>query len=96
MNLLEKAKKSMESKKETVQEVKKTEKSVKSFKNLTEKKHKKPKMVEIPKINKSIELNSIKTLYANRFGSTTNMLKADMQKALIKKWNEENKKGVDK
>jgi hypothetical protein len=40
-------------------------------------------------INKSIELNSIKTLFANRFGTTTNMRKADMVKALIKMWKEE-------
>ena len=55
----------------------------------------KTKYIEIPNINKSIELNSLKTLYANRFGTTTNMRKVDMQKALIKIWNKENK-GVDK
>lgn len=36
--------------------------------------------------NKSLELNLIKCLYANRFGSTTNKLKSDMQKAIINKW----------
>ncbi len=36
--------------------------------------------------NKSIELNSIKTIYANRFGSSTDKLKKDMQNAIINAW----------
>ncbi len=51
-----------------------------------EKKHDKSK--QLPKLNKSIELNLIKSLYANRFGSTTNKLKTDMQKAIIDEWKE--------
>lgn len=37
-------------------------------------------------INKSIELNSIKTLYANRFGTTTNRTKAHMITKIINAW----------
>ena len=36
--------------------------------------------------NKSIELNSIKTIYANRYGSSTNMLLTDMKNAIINAW----------
>lgn len=43
-------------------------------------------------INKSVELNALKVLYANRFDTTTNMRKADMQDGLIKIWIEENEK----
>lgn len=45
------------------------------------------------KINKSLELNLIKSVYANRFGSTTNKLKSDMQKAIIEAWKIEHEKG---
>ena len=82
MDILEKAKQKLKEQKETE---KKPE--VKHKKVIT----KKPE--ELPDLNKSIELNSIKTLYANRFGSTTNMRKTDMQKALINIWNKENKRG---
>ncbi len=48
---------------------------------------------EIPKINKNLELILIKSVYANRFGSTTNKLKSDMQKAIINAWKIEYEKG---
>lgn len=38
--------------------------------------------------NKSIELNLIKSLYANRFGSSTDKLKSHMISALINAWSE--------
>ncbi len=36
--------------------------------------------------NASIELNSIKTIYANRFGSSTNKRKAEMVEEIKKSW----------
>jgi len=54
-----------------------------------------PKIKTIDNIpfNKSIELNSIKTIYANRFGTSTNAIKEDMQNAIINAWKLELKKG---
>lgn len=51
-----------------------------------EKQKTKPKIDAKPEFNKSIELNSIKTLIANRYGSSTNKRLADMKKALIEVW----------
>lgn len=36
--------------------------------------------------NKSLELNLIKSIYANRFGSTTNKLKSNMQQSIMDEW----------
>lgn len=47
--------------------------------------------VEKASINKSLELNLIKAIYANRFGSTTNLTKKQMVNKIIKSW-KENKK----
>lgn len=40
-----------------------------------------------PNLNKSLELNLIKSLYANRFGSTTGMRKNDMILSIMNAWN---------
>ncbi|MFW9971905.1 MAG: hypothetical protein ACFFDF_17080 [Candidatus Odinarchaeota archaeon] len=63
---------------------------------ITEKKPKiakKPKKVKekdlLPEINKSLELNLIKSIYANRFGSTTNKVKKEMLKDIISEWKKE-------
>ena len=67
-------------------------KKIVGIKNIpTEIKPKKSKKTElIPDLNKSIELNLIKSIYANRFGSTTNKLKKEMLKKIIDEWNKEN------
>jgi len=44
------------------------------------------KPVEKESYSKSLELNLIKCLYANRFGSTTNKLKVEMQNTIINEW----------
>lgn len=42
-----------------------------------------------PKFNKSIELNLIKSIYSNRFGSTTNKILAHMKSKIINAWRSE-------
>ena len=37
-------------------------------------------------INESLELNLIKSIYANRFGSTTNKILAHMKRRIINAW----------
>lgn len=49
-------------------------------------------LIEKKLYNKSIELNSIKTIYANRFGSSTDKLKKNMQNAIINAWKNESQK----
>lgn len=83
MDLLERAKQKLEeSKKVDIQEAKEIFPKISKPIEITEK----------MSHGKSLELNLIKSLYANRFGSTTNKLKSDMQIAIINVWHKENRK----
>ena len=46
--------------------------------------------------NKSVELNALKVLYANRYGTTTNMTKAEMRRGLINMWQKKEVKNYGK
>jgi len=83
MDLLERAKQKLEeSKKVDIQEAKEIFPKISKPIEITEKES----------YSKSLDLNLIKCRYANSFGSTTNMRKADMQIAIINKQFKENEK----